>query len=196
MALRLRWIACAVMALFMLTGGPAHAATVNVEVGSDYFKAKAITVNRGDTVTWTWVGGTHNVRSTTPAGVLYSDNLQKPSTWSHTFTEAPGTYQYECTRHSGMTGSVTVVGPDTTPPPAPTASPRGGTYRSTQSVALSDAESGATIRYTTDGSAPTTASTAYSGPISVTSTKTVKAIAVDAAGNVSPTAAETYTIDS
>ena len=195
MARRLRWVACAVMALFMSAGGPAHAATVNVEVGSDYFKAKAITVNRGDTVTWTWVGGTHNVRSTTPAGVLYSDNLQKPSTWSHTFNEAPGTYQYECTRHSGMTGSVTVVGADTTPPPAPTASPRGGTYRSTQSVSLSDTESGATIRYTTDGSTPTTSSTAYSAPITVNSSRTIKAIAVDGTGNASPVTTETYTID-
>src|SRR4051794_26729213 len=110
MARMLRWIACAVMALFMLAGAPAQAATVNVEVGSDYFKAKSITVNKGDTVTWNWVGGTHNVRSTDGSGVLNSANLQKPATYSHTFSEVPGTYTYECTRHGGMTGSVTVVG--------------------------------------------------------------------------------------
>src|SRR5208337_774842 len=37
---------------------------------------------------------------------------------------------------------------------APTFSPSGGTYTAAQTVTLSSATSGATIRYTTDGSAP------------------------------------------
>src|SRR3954454_22773484 len=163
MARRLETIACAVVALLALAGGTAHAATVDVEVGGNYFKASSITVNQGDTVRWTWTDSTHHVRSTTPAGVLYSPDLKTGATWSYTFNESPGTYRYECDRHSSMQASVTVVGADTTPPPAPTASPRGGSYRSTQSVTLSDGESGATIRYTTDGSTPTTSSTAYNG---------------------------------
>jgi plastocyanin len=195
MARMLRWIACAVMALFMLAGAPAQAATVNVEVGSDYFKAKSITVNKGDTVTWNWVGGTHNVRSTDGSGVLNSANLQKPATYSHTFSEVPGTYTYECTRHGGMTGSVTVVGADTTPPPSPTAAPGAGTYNSTQTVSLNDTESGATIRYTTDGSAPNGFSTQYSMPISVDRSMTIKAIAIDSSGNASPASSFAYTID-
>ena len=40
------------------------------------------------------------------------------------------------------------------------------------------AEAGATIHYTTDGTAPTTASSVYSGPLTLTETTTVKAIAV------------------
>ena len=46
----------------------------------------------------------------------------------------------------------------------PTFSPAGGTYTSAQSVAISDATSGATIYYTTNGTMPTTSSTEYSGP--------------------------------
>jgi len=57
----------------------------------------------------------------------------------------------------------------------PKFSPAGGSYSSAQSVALSCATSGAAIRYTTDGSAPSSSSTVYSGPISVSSTTTIKA---------------------
>jgi len=60
----------------------------------------------------------------------------------------------------------------------PTFSPAGGAYSSTQSVTLSSATSGASIRYTTDGSTPT-ASTGiiYSNAITVGATTTLKAIA-------------------
>jgi len=59
------------------------------------------------------------------------------------------------------------------PAAAPTFSPAPGLYTSIQaksiSVNLSDATQGATIYYTTDGSAPTTSSTVYSSPITVSS---------------------------
>jgi len=81
---------------------------------------------------------------------------------------------------------------DTTPPAAPVASPAGGSYTSAQSISLS-AESGAAIRYTLDGSTPTVASALYSSVIAISSSKTLKAIALDAAGNVSPIMSEVYT---
>jgi hypothetical protein len=53
-----------------------------------------------------------------------------------------------------------------------------GNYNSKQSVTLVDATAGATIYYTTDGSAPTTSSLRYSGPIAVSTSEVIEAIAV------------------
>ncbi len=57
----------------------------------------------------------------------------------------------------------------------PTFDPDAGTYSLPQSVTLSCTTSDATIRYTTDGTTPTTSSTVYSSPIPVSSTITIKA---------------------
>ncbi len=93
-------------------------------------------------------------------------------------------------------------GGTTTPPEqqaaAPTFSPNGGTFTSAQSVNLSDATTGASIYYTTDGSTPTESSTLYSSSssISVSSTTTIKAIAAAAPGYLnSNVASATYTIN-
>ena len=60
----------------------------------------------------------------------------------------------------------------------PTFVPAAGKYAGAQSVAINDAVNGATIYYTTDGTAPTLQSTVYAGPIAVNATETLKAIAV------------------
>src|SRR3954470_2029131 len=83
---------------------------------------------------------------------------------------------------------------DTVGPAAPTAAPAGGLYNADQSVKLT-AEAGATIHATTDGSAVAADSPAYSGPLAVTATQTINALAVDKAGNAGPAASFAYTID-
>ena len=69
-----------------------------------------ITIGVGDTVTWTWGGGTHNLRST--GGVENFDSGYSSTygfTFSHTFTVV-GTTTYVCDPHeSHMYGTVTVV---------------------------------------------------------------------------------------
>ena len=77
----------------------------------------------------------------------------------------------------------------------PTFSPAAGTYTSAQSVTISDATSGATIYYTTNGTTPTTSSTKYIGPITVSSTETLEAIAVAAGDTNSAVASAVYTIN-
>ena len=77
---------------------------------------------------------------------------------------------------------------------APTFSPAGGTYYEAQNVEISG-PAGATIYYTIDGTDPTTASTAYSAPIAVEQTTTIKAIA-DNGELTSAVASATYTISS
>ena len=77
---------------------------------------------------------------------------------------------------------------------APVFKPDGATsFRGTQTVEISCATPGASIYYTTDGTMPTSNSTAYSGAISLTSTTTIKAIAVKADMNDSAVAEATFT---
>jgi hypothetical protein len=78
---------------------------------------------------------------------------------------------------------------------APTFSPAAGTYTSAQMVTISDATSGATIYYTSNGTAPTTSSNVYTGPIMVSSTETMQAIAVAAGDTNSTVASAAYTIN-
>lgn len=78
----------------------------------------------------------------------------------------------------------------------PTFSPEDGTtFTDTQSVTISCATEGATIYYTTDGSTPTSASTQYTGAITLTATTTIKAIAVKSGWNDSEVATATYTLN-
>jgi hypothetical protein len=93
---------------------------------------------------------------------------------------------------SSIVSATYTIQPQPTQTSAPSFAPPGGAYTSPQSVTLTD--SGATIYYTTDGSAPTTASTVYSGAIAVASTTTVKAIAIAPGMTASTVASATYTI--
>ena len=77
---------------------------------------------------------------------------------------------------------------------APVFKPDGATsFRGTQMVEIYCATPGASIYYTTDGTTPTSTGTIYSGAISLTSTTTIKAIAVKADMNGSAVAEATFT---
>ncbi len=84
--------------------------------------------------------------------------------------------------------------------PVTTASPAGGVYESVQSVALSctdDAEGSGceATYYTVDGSAPSAASSRYTGPITVAATTTLRFFSRDFAGNDEVAKSEQYTLD-
>ncbi|MEN6603354.1 MAG: chitobiase/beta-hexosaminidase C-terminal domain-containing protein, partial [Bryobacteraceae bacterium] len=76
----------------------------------------------------------------------------------------------------------------------PTFSVASGTYAGAFSLTLSTTTTGATIHYTTDGSTPTSNSTTYTGAITVSSSATVKAVAVKAGYSDSGVATATYVI--
>ena len=69
--------------------------------------------------------------------------------------------------------------------PGISASPISDSYDEAQSVVLSSNEQNVSFFYTTDGSAPDRSSQAYNGPINVTSSQQIRAIAYDQAGNAS-----------
>jgi hypothetical protein len=77
----------------------------------------------------------------------------------------------------------------------PTFSPAGGNYLTAQTVTMSTTTSGASIRYTTDGTAPSdTVGTVYSGPVTVSATTTLKAIAYASGYTNSAVATAVYNI--
>lgn len=76
----------------------------------------------------------------------------------------------------------------------PAFAPAGGAYNSAQMVTITSATSGAAIYYTSDGSAPTTASARYTAPVPVRNAQTLKAIAVAPGYDNSPAGSASYTV--
>ncbi len=120
--------------------------------------------------------------ATTPAPTATPAPTETPApTATPVPTEAPGPTEAPSTgRRSSRRARI----PRTA---TPTITPETGTYTSPQAVTITCATPGSTIYYTTDGSWPTTYSTRYTGPITITSTTTIKAFAIAKGYLTSPT---------
>jgi hypothetical protein len=70
-----------------------------------------------------------------------------------------------------------------------------GKYNELRTVKITDSTAGATIYYTTDGWTPTAESQRYTGPIKVSSTTMLRAIAISPRTGRSFVTAGKYTID-
>ncbi len=180
-------------------------------VGSGYTGLGQYNVGLVCTITATPVftpgGGTYTtaqsvkITDATPgASIYYTTNGSTPTTASTKYT-GPITVSVTETLKAiaiatGYTQSTVASATYTIRPTVatPVFSPAAGTYTSTQSVRITDATSGATIYYTTNGSTPTTASTKYAGPITVRVTETIKAIGVATGDTQSAVASATYTL--
>jgi len=155
------------------------------------FTPSATTVGSGSAVTFTY--------SASGDSYDFIDKIGPVTAGSGSVTIYPTatqTYTLNSTNASGrVTSTAITVTVSGSVAASPVFSPVAGTYSSAQTVSISDATSGATIYYTTDGvTTPTTSSTAYTGPITVSSTETVKAIAVASGYTNSAVASATYTI--
>jgi len=83
------------------------AASAGVTISDFQFAPGNVTVNVGDTVTWSNNGPTgHSATATN--GSFDTGVLQKGSSGSHTFSQA-GTFSYFCKPHPFMKGTITVV---------------------------------------------------------------------------------------
>jgi len=78
---------------------------------------------------------------------------------------------------------------------APTITPAGGSFTNSQTVTLADATAGVSIYYTLDGTMPNTGSRLYTGPITLTGSALVQAVAI-APGAVNSAAASASFINS
>jgi len=110
---------------------------------------------------------------TTIKAIFAGDTNYKPQTVSYTLTVADN--------------RETVATPTFDPDATNTVAPGTG-------VTISCTTSGATIYYTLDGSAPTNASTTYTGAIALTESKTIKAIAIKDGYKDSAVATAAYTV--
>jgi Chitobiase/beta-hexosaminidase C-terminal domain/FG-GAP-like repeat len=139
--------------------------------------------------------------STPGATIYYTTNGSTPTT-SSTVYSGPVTITANTTvkaiaTASGFAQSAVGTASYTLQSPAatPTFSPASGTtFATSLSVSIADSTPGATIYYTTNGSAPTTSSSVYSGPITITATTTVNAIATASGFTQSAVGSASYTL--
>lgn len=80
-------------------------------------------------------------------------------------------------------------------PAAPSFSPGSGLYAGVQHVAIASATAGAKIYYTVDGSVPSTSSTLYTGPVTVSGNTTLEALALGTGSVSSKTTSAAYAFD-
>ena len=137
--------------------------------------------------------------TTTGATIYYTTNGTTPTTASTKYTgaitvSADETIEAIATA-AGYGQSAVTTAVYTIEAAAPAISPKGGNYATQQSVTITDATTGATIYYTTNGTTPTTASTKYTGAITVASNETLEAIATAPNHSQSAVSTATYTID-
>ena len=142
--------------------------------------------------------------ATSGASIYYTTDGTTPTVSSMPYTGAIAVSSSKTIKaiavKSGMTdsavaGAAYTIGAVAEKAATPTFSVPSGTYTDTQSVEISCATSGASIYYTTDGTVPTASSTLYTGAITVSSSKTIKAIAVKSGMTDSDVAGAAYTID-
>jgi len=109
-------VVVALVALFTLVpfagAAPRAAETKTISIKDFAFDPKTISVNVGDTITWTNDGPSPHTVSADDAG-FDSGNLDKGATFSHTFDKA-GTFAYYCKYHgakggTGMAASIAVA---------------------------------------------------------------------------------------
>ncbi|MDT7726166.1 MAG: hypothetical protein QOI21_2742 [Actinomycetota bacterium] len=134
--------------------------------------------------------GQQNVRMVNSAGTWRHavSSLTSGSAVDYWFTYEKSGPQFDTPHFTYTHGSGTAA------VATPTFSPGGGSYATAQTVTISTATAGSTIRYTVNGSTPTASSTLYAGPITVSASSTVQAIGLKAGLADSPVASASYTI--
>jgi len=91
------------LSLFMAL--PVQAAPAKIQIANFTFGPQQMEVKAGTTVTW--MNGDDIPHTIVSAGMFRSKPLDTDEAFSFTFT-APGTYEYFCSLHPHMTGTIVV----------------------------------------------------------------------------------------
>lgn len=167
--------------------------------------ATAIYTLQAATPSFSISGGTYNTPQTvaitcTSPGVTirYTTNGSEPAESSAQYATPISVTQTTTLKakayRTGWTASTTASATYTLQAATPTFSPEAGTFYNTLSVSINCASPGVTIRYTTNGATPTSSSTLYTIPISISQTTTLKAKAFRNGWTDSQVATAVYTL--
>src|SRR5208282_5368935 len=140
--------------------------------------------------------------ATSGAIIRYTENGSDPTSSSPLFPSSGLTLTSTTTLNArafktGMADSAVTTGTYTiniAQVAPPTFSPSPGNYNNVQNVTISTTTSGATIRYTINGTDPTTSSSLYTRPVNISSTTTLRARAFKTSMTESLVTTGTYTI--
>jgi plastocyanin len=103
-----RFIPIAVAGIALVLAAPASTATTTVQIKSTGFVPATVTVNQGDSITWT-NADTKDHQVVANGGSFASPILEKGKSYSHAF-QGGGTFRYHDGLHPSLKGTVTVRG--------------------------------------------------------------------------------------
>ncbi len=153
----------------------------------------------GKVLVTSYTDGTGRVAFPAKAGTAYSVSVATQTGWRATsprsgttvLTRVPVTAPADGGQATVEVGHYGTV--DRTPPAAPVADPGTTVFSTATLVTLSTPETGATVRYTLDGTAPTAnRGMVSSTPVRISMDRVLRAVVVDGAGNVSRELAVAY----
>jgi hypothetical protein len=156
----------------------------------------AVGLAKDDPVTFNFTGLTNGIYRDAVGGAVAN-----VTDGTLSFTVQPGSAGIYVLNGPGIIGGNGVgffqSGPGGTSLPIVNIMPSGGNYQNPVQVTMSalNTTGTSTIYYTTDGSIPTTASGIYTGPFTVSSPMTVKAIVKNQNGVISEMSSNTYTFN-
>ena len=169
---------------------PYNRPTISVfsATGGGNTSTSALTVALGTCITFTLTDTNSTVHYIQNVPIFRGGTTTFCPTQSNTYTAwSRGSYGVV----KGPSITVTLTGPTVA---TPTISPATGSFSGAQTVTVSSATAGASIAYTTDGSAVTQYSTLYTGPFTQQYTGTINAIAFKSGMLNSATASAALTI--
>src|SRR5713101_3640843 len=103
-----RFISIAVAGVALVLAAPATTATTTVQIKSTGFVPATVTINQGDSVTWT-NADTKDHQVVSNGGAFASAILNPGKTYTHAFPNG-GTYRYHDGLHPTLRGTITVKG--------------------------------------------------------------------------------------